>query len=421
MPALASVELSSGSEENSLTYPGWRIAIFSAACIFVGFASMLVYTFGIFLKPLTVEFGWSRQSASAAFGIAALAVAACSPFLGVLLDRYPARRVILPCTAVFAGAFLSLGFLSDHLAHLYFVFLLLGIVGNGTAHLSFSRAVATWFRQRRGLAFAILMAGGALGAMVLPPLAQFLINSVGWRAAFFSLGGLTLLVGLPLAIQVKERRSIASHTEEIVERGTAVAEALRSRVFWIIVIVLFCASISQNGALTHLPALLTDRGISASGAALATSVMGGAILSGRLLTGWLLDRYFAPRVAFLLLSTAAVGVLVLAGAQSLVAGIAGASLIGLGMGGEADVTPYLLTRYFGLKSFSTLYGFTWTAYAIAGATGPVIMGKAFDSTGSYQRLLVELATLTAATAGLMLLLPRYSVRIDSLANQTVPQ
>jgi len=78
------------------------------------------------------------------------------------------------------------------------------------------------------------------------------------------------------------------------------------------------------------------------------------------------------------------------------------------MGGEADVTPCLLVKYFSQRSFSTLYGLTWTAYAIAGAVGPVIMGKAFDATGSYQSLLVQLTALTAASAALMLFLPRYT-------------
>jgi MFS family permease len=77
------------------------------------------------------------------------------------------------------------------------------------------------------------------------------------------------------------------------------------------------------------------------------------------------------------------------------------------MGGEGDVTPYLLSRYFGLKSFSTLYGFTWTAYAIAGAVGPIIMGRAFDVTGSYSGLLMVLAGVTLAAGSLMLLLPPY--------------
>src|SRR3954451_23598324 len=219
---LTSLQPVAQSEENNFGYPGWKIAIYSAACIFVGFASMLVYTFGVFLKPLTAEFGWSRQSASAAFGIAALAVAACSPFLGVLLDRYPGRRIILPCMAVFGLAFVSLGLMTDHLAHFYAVFLLLGIVGNGTAHLSFSRAVATWFVERRGSAFAVLMAGGALGAMVLPPAAQFLIHSIGCRGAFFSLGVLILFVGLPLASQVRERPWQGQKAHTVTARGNTV-------------------------------------------------------------------------------------------------------------------------------------------------------------------------------------------------------
>jgi cyanate permease len=90
-----------------------------------------------------------------------------------------------------------------------------------------------------------------------------------------------------------------------------------------------------------------------------------------------------------------------------VPGLAAAVLIGLGVGAEANFTPYLLTRYFGLRAFSTLYGFTWTAYAIAGAIGPVAMGKAFDATGSYVSLLSVLSVTTLGAACLLLWLPRY--------------
>jgi MFS family permease len=126
-----------------------------------------------------------------------------------------------------------------------------------------------------------------------------------------------------------------------------------------------------------------------------------------------LDRYFAPRVSFCLLAAAAAGTLLLSSATSAFAGFLGATLIGVGMGGEADVTPYLLTKYFGLRSFSTLYAFTWTAYSTAGAIGPVIMGKAFDATGSYEVLLSRLALLTAAAGLLMLSLPRHQQALAS--------
>ena len=97
----------------------------------------------------------------------------------------------------------------------------------------------------------------------------------------------------------------------------------------------------------------------------------------------------------------------LAGADSLILGVIAAGLIGFGMGAEADVTPYILSRYLGLRSFAMLYGFTWTAYAIAGAVGPILMGRAFDATGSYTTLLTRLAIGTFLIAALMLLMPGY--------------
>ena len=135
-----------------------------------------------------------------------------------------------------------------------------------------------------------------------------------------------------------------------------------------------------------------------------------AALAGRIVTGWLLDRFFGPRVACALLSLAAGGIWLLASASTFWTGALAAILIGLGLGGEAAATPYLLTRYFGLRSFSTLYGFTWTFYALAAAIGPVILGRAFDLTGSYTRLLLVLAAGTFLAAAAMLAMPRYTVR-----------
>ena len=393
---------SAGRNEGSLQYPGWRVAVASAGCVFVSFASLLVFTFSVFLKPITLEFGWSRESASLAFGIAAMTVAACSPPLGLLLDRFPARRIVLPCITVFGCAFASLSLMSSHLWQFYATFFVLGVVGNGTAQLAYSRAITTWFRERRGAAFAALMTGSAMGAMIWPPIAQALIGAFGWRNTTVILGAIVFLVGWRLAMRVKERPDAVAESESdgsgVAVSGVTAGEGLRSRVFWIVAAVLFCGSISQNGAITHISAMLTDRGISSGGAALAASAIGGATLIGRWITGWLLDRFFAARVATALLLIAALGALILAAAHSTPMGVLGASLIGIGMGGEADVTPWLLAKYFGLRPFATLYALTWMVYAITGAIGPVIMGKAFDATGSYEALLIELAALTAASA-----------------------
>ena len=120
-------------------------------------------------------------------------IAACSPLLGYLLDRVGARRVILPCVTVFGCAFASLALLTPRIWHLYAIFAILGAVGNGTAHLAYTRAVSTWFDRRRGMALALVMTGGAVGSIVLPPVAQALIGNLGWRGAFATLGAMVLV------------------------------------------------------------------------------------------------------------------------------------------------------------------------------------------------------------------------------------
>jgi MFS family permease len=213
---------------------------------------------------------------------------------------------------------------------------------------------------------------------------------------------------LPVVAVFTRDNPAARHPDQKATSGVGVRDAIWSRPFAIIVVVLFLGSLGQNGAIIHLSALLTDRGMPASTAALLLSTLGAASLLGRFVAGHLMDRFFAPRVAAFLLGAAALGAFVLAGAHSVQSGILASVLIGFGMGGEADVTPYLLSRYFGLRSFSTVYGFTWTAYAIAGALGPVLMGRAFDFTGSYTVFLTGLSVLMLLAACLMLGLPGYS-------------
>jgi MFS family permease len=375
----------------------------------VSFGSLLVFTFGVFLKPLSAEFGWSREAISSAFGFAALSVAISSPRIGQLLDRYGPRGVIIPCMMIFGAGIGSLAFLTPHLWHLYAVFVVLGLIGNGSTQMGYSRAVATWFDERRGMALAFVMAGTGAGSIVLPALAQAIIGHYGWRAAYAVLGALVFVAGLPLTLLFVREKSSASKTESAAPlSGATVRAGLRSRAFWIIVGSLFLGSISVNGAITHMDALLTDRGIPATDAALALSTLGAFSFGGRLIAGYLLDRFFGPRVAVVLSVGVAAGIFTLGQAHSAHAGLIAAALIGLGLGGEAAITPYLLTRYFGLRSFSTLYGLTWTAYALAGAIGPVLMGRAFDLTGSYESFLTVLTFAMIASAGIMLVMPRYA-------------
>src|ERR1700710_310415 len=170
--------------ENWASYAGWKVTLAAFVGVMVSFAAMVPFTFSLFLTPLQSTFGWKREAISRAFAITALTVAACSPTLGTLLDRLPPRRIILPCIIVFACGMASLSLLGGHIAQFYATYLLLGVVGNGTAQLGYSRAVLTWFEQRRGLALALVLAGSGTGSILLPILAQHIITAHGWRASY---------------------------------------------------------------------------------------------------------------------------------------------------------------------------------------------------------------------------------------------
>jgi MFS family permease len=412
MPESATKTLEAQRIESEIGYPGWRIVLAGFFGVMVSFAAIVPYTFGLFLKPLAAGFGWHREATSAGFSIAALTVAAASPGLGFLLDRYNPRRIILPCIAVFSAAYASLALLTPHLSHFYLTFFVIGLVGNGTAYIGYSRAISTWFNRRRGFALSIMLAGSALGAMLLPVLAQAVITHLGWRAAYLILGLLAFAVGFPLtAAFVRERPRLEQDGDVSTEQGEPVSKALATPAFWIIAATVCLYAISVNGAIAHLSALLTDRGVSAAGAAWSVSIIGASGLLGRLLTGLFLDRFFGPRVSQVMLLITVLGIVLLSVASSLTAGLVAAGFIGFSMGSEGDITPYLLGRYFGLKRFSTLYALTWTTYAIGGATGPILVGRMFDTLGSYRPITMQLLALPALLPCLLMFaLPRYELQ-----------
>lgn len=397
--------------EERLNYPGWKIVLAGFFGVMVSFAAIVPYTFGLFLKPLTAAFGWHREASSAGFSIAALTVAAASPGLGFLLDRFSPRRIVLPCIVVFSAGYASLALLTPHLMHFYLTFFVIGLVGNGTAYIGYSRAISTWFNRRRGFALSIMLAGSALGAMILPVVTQAAITQFGWRSAYALLGALAFFVGFPLtALFVRERPVVKYDQDSSPELGESVGTALRSVSFWIIASTVCLYAISVNGAIAHLSALLTDRGVSPQGAAYSVAIIGATGLIGRILTGLFLDRFFGPRVSQIMLLMTVTGIVLLSVANTLLSGLIAAGLIGFSMGSEGDITPYLLGRYFGLKRFSTLYALTWTTYAIGGATGPILVGHVFDTLGSYRPITIQLLALPALIpCFLMFALPRYAI------------
>ena len=403
--------------ESSIHYQGWSVAAAAFVGVMVSFAPIVPYTFSLFLNPLHGAFGWQREAISGTFALAAITVALVSPGIGVLLDRFAPRRVILPSIIVFALALASLSTLGPNIKQFYLTYFILGLVANGTAQFAYTRTILTWFQKRRGFALALILTGSGVGSILIPPITQWVIDHHGWRNAYLMLGGIALL-GFPLtALIVRNRPTTVERKDESMLSGVTVGGALRSGPFWILAFIIMLSAFSENGLVTNMAAMLTEHGITTQAAAITLSVRGGAGIIGRLCTGFLIDRISAQRIQTLILLLSAAGTFILAFAGTSPVALIGAALLGIGLGSEADVAPYLLARYFGRKHFSVLYGLTWTAYAIGGATGPMVVGRLYDRAGSYQpRIIVGLACTALAAALISLLLRRdFHGKIDALA------
>ena len=399
---------------------GWWVILTAGLGLGLGYAPIIVYSFGIFLKPLIQELHSGRASISLAFTLANIAHAITSPLTGQWADRFGARRVILLGTGAFGVLLISSVLASAGLWRLYLLYVVLGIAGTAAAPVPYSKVISNWFDKRRGLALGLTMFGLGSGAIVMPFLAQRLIATLGWRGTYASMGLLVLVVSVPIVgLFLKETPEKMGYLPDgaITARlpavngpsseGVAWRDTWHDQAFWIMISAFFLIGASVHGCVVHLAPMLTDRGITAERAAVATSLVGGALLIGRVGSGYLLDRLFAPRVAMLFSGGAALGIGLLLSEAARGPAYVGAFLVGLGMGAEVDIIAYLTGRYFGLRAFGEIYGCAFASYVLGGALGPWLMGLGFDRTGSYQIILASFLVATAVAATMMLRLGPY--------------
>ena len=407
--------------KGSKIFYGWWVVLASGVGLAVHFGPIIVPTFGVFLKPLSQEFGWSRAQISLAFSLATLGLTVVVPFIGRLVDRFGARAVILPAVLLFGLSVLALSFLSASLWHFYAIYLFMGVVGSGTTPVPYAKVISRWFDRRRGFALGLAVAALAAGGSIMPSLAQALIAAVGWRQAYVLLGLMAMGVAMPVVgLLLKETPQMmglgpdgdtglpaGAVARQGREPGMSGREAWHTGTFWLLVGAFFLMSVSFHGYIIHLVPLLTDRGLSAQSAALTASLAGGAALIGRVGIGYLLDRFFAPYVAVWFFCGFALGIFLLwSGAVGGLVFVA-VVLVGLGLGAELDVMPYVVSRYFGLRAFGEIYSYTFAVFTLGGVVGPLLMGAVFDATGSYSLVLATFVVAALTAAGLMTRLGPY--------------
>jgi MFS family permease len=382
---------------------GWWIVLASVVGLFWG-VPVTVYSFSVFFKPLMQAFHASRAAVSLAYTLKLFTAALCAAPIGWLADRCGPRRVILIGTAIFGSILLANRLFSGSIAQFYCFYVLLGISVGCVGPIPYGSLISHWFDRFRGLALGLTMLGIGLGAVIMPSLAQALIARFGWKTAYSILGASVLLICWPVVGCFLEDKpadfglrpdgaSVKTDGAAGVPQGLTAREAWRSTDFWLMVCAFTLVSASVQACVVHMAPMLIDRHLGTRAAAFGSSLIGAAVMIGRFGTGYLLDRTFAARLASILFAASASGMaLLLTGSGP--AAFPGAFLVGLGLGAEVDLIPYLTSRYFGLLNFGKVYSSAFAAFALAGALGPLIMGAGFDRTGSYRAPLIGFLVAT---------------------------
>ena len=400
---------------------GWQIVFVSAIGLCFAQATVVHIGFSSFVLPLSEEFGFSRAAVSLAFTTAELAFMAGLLVFGIMLDRYGVRRILLAATTIFSLLVCAMYFLQASTMHLYIMYALIGFVGSATGPISYSRLVISWFDRNKGLALGLATTGTGVAAIVMPPFLEWVIRVSGWREAYVLLGGINLLVCLPLlywivcdtpqekglhADGIRAEKTAIDSDAANVPSGYTFHQCLRTSQFWKIAGAFLCTAL-LTAILTQLVPVLVDAGFTPARAAAMASSLGVAIIVSRLLCGYLMDKFFAPYVAAVFLIAPAFGFVALAVAPNVWSGIFAAFALGLTIGAEFDVIPFLCAQYLGRLAFGRVYGLILALFSLALAIGAYLIGLSFDLFSTYKVALITGAVISPVAVLLILSLGRY--------------
>lgn len=391
----------------------WPLVAVALFGISSGPAAFGLASVGLYIDHFQRLYGWSRTEISAAVSIMMVCTALSLPVVGHLIDRFGAKRVLIPSVIAMGLCLLAIPLVT---AYWQFVAIYVGIgtLAAGSNAAAYLRVLASWFDRSRGLAIGIAGSGTGLGFAYVPIVTQYLIANYGWQAGYVGLGLIMLCLTLPL-VAFALREAPADVKASLLEApassvGKSLVEAASTRDFWILGAVFVTASVVLYGLIPHLAPLLIDRGFDSGTAAQFASAFGLSAFGGRILIGYLLDKFDARRIALVFLSLSACSLPLLAFELPAWTLLAAGALLGGSLGAEVDMLAYLASRYFGLRCFAQIYNVLFAAVMLGMAAGPILFGFVFDATGSYGPLLLLGVPACAGAALLTLLLRPYGER-----------
>lgn len=392
--------------------------------VVTGFLTLLFGTttvnvlFNVLGKPMTEEFGWDRSTIANGLSIETVLVGFSIVVLGFLVDRYGPRIPSVPMTLAFGIGLMLMAALPNNQTLFFALCVLIGVGAGAVNPVAHSTVVSAWFQDRRGMALGILMAGLGACGVLMPYLANWVLEISSWRTAFFVIGAICTVI--PASVYAFVTRMPAEHEAERKSAqldGRVAGESLSTiakkyRQFWLLAVAIFFVSSATFGLMSQVVPMTTDKGISQSTAVSILSVLSLASIGARLLTGFLLDRFYAPVIGAVIFALCAIGVFFMITSSSVSILFLGAVLIGLGLGSEGDLAAYMVSRYFPKHSYGRVLGCIYFLYAQGAAFGIFLLGQIYGATGSYSAGALPIIVLVAIAIGCLLMMGAYRFTLD---------
>jgi MFS family permease len=399
---------------------GWVVLAVAALGMFASGPGQS-HVFSVFVAPISADLAISRTSIASAYALATLAAAFGLPYVGRLIDRVGACRVVLVVAVLLGAAAIAFGQVTGLLS-LTLGFAALRFLGQGSLVLNCANLVAQWFDRKRGLALSLMALGFSASIAVHPPLAQWLTEQVGWRAAWLWLGILTWILLIPpilLLVQNKpedlglrpDGAGRPSHgasgaaAPQAAEAGLSVRQALRTPAFWITALALATLSMLVTALFFHQVSILTHQGVDARTATRVFSLSAITTIVATPLVGRLLDRFPTKPIFACAMLTQSAALITMVFVDDFASALVYGVVFGLTNAAVQTHYTYVWPRFFGRRHLGGIQGTAQTVGVIGASLGPLPFGVAFDLFGSYAGALLLSAALPVLCAGAILATP----------------
>jgi len=414
----------------ALRKPGGTVfygyVVVGAAFVIMAVSSGAFFSFSVFFAPLQEEFGWSRAVTSSAFSLLMVVQGILSIGVGKLNDRFGPRIILTVCSLI-----LGLGFvLVSRIDAIWQMYLLYGVVigaGMSGAPVPLMSTVARWFRARRGMMTGIVMAGVGAGTMFMPPVANWLIDTLGWRGSFVAIG-IVVMVVIFVAAQFLRRDPAQKGLRPLggdpdIDRapspgaiwGLPFSVVVRTRQFWLLVVAFGGFGFAVHSILVHVVVHAIGLGLPPAGAAAIMTGIGGLGIAGRVGIGSLADRLGSKRLLVSQFGILSASIFLLANSNA--PWTIFAFLFGFSFGGIVPLNSHIVAELFGLRSHGSILGTIGFSIGMGSAIGPLFTGYCYDVLGSYTVPFLTCGAVAAASGLLVSLVGPLSAKHPHVTDQ----